>query len=63
MFCRLIVQEKASDDWRSFITYREKGVLYELRGYGSDIISASQDAWNTYTNVMDRDFCSTEVPE
>jgi len=48
MFCQIVIQSKADDDWRSFLTYREDGNLYGIRGYGRTYLEAATDAYETY---------------
>lgn len=55
-FVQLIVQSKGSDDWRSFLIWQDiaEGFVdaprYITRGYGSDVVSATKDAWDKYTD-------------
>lgn len=51
-FLSLTVQEKCSDDWRSFLEFasKETRTAYTLRGYGSTPVEAAQDVWNSYND-------------
>ena len=63
MFCQLIIQSKDDNiDWRSFLTYREDGVKYEIRGYGQTYLETATDAYETYMS-SDKYEQSYTVPE
>ncbi len=49
-FLQIAIQEKDSNDWRSFLSFysKETDVIYGLRGYGSTPGEAADDAWKTF---------------
>lgn len=49
-FLQMKIQEKSSNDWRSFLSFysKETDVIYGLRGYGSTPGEAADDAWKTF---------------
>ena len=51
-FVQMIVQEKCSNDWRSFLSFysKETDVIYRLRGYGSTPGEAADNAWETFND-------------
>ena len=68
-FVQIIVQCKASDDWRAFLIYQDisfgfKGVVnYEIRGYGTNAVEATEDVWAKYEDDEYCELFSNEVPE
>jgi hypothetical protein len=58
MFLQLVVQEKSSNDYRAFLTWRDvdSDGIFELRGYGKDGALAAADAWHKF--VTDAEFHS-----
>lgn len=51
-FRKIIIQEKSSDDWRSFLSFysEETEVLYQIRGYGSTPGEAADDVYKTFND-------------
>lgn len=51
-FLQMIIQEKCSTDWRSFLRFfsKETGVIYQLRGYGTTPGEAADNAWKTFND-------------
>ena len=51
-FVQMIVQEKCSNDWRSFLSFysKETNVIYGLRGYGSTPGEAADNAWEKFND-------------
>ena len=51
-FRQIIIQEKAPDDQRSFLTFysEETDVIYQIRGYGSTPGEAADDAHKTFND-------------
>ena len=51
-FLQIKIQEKSSNDWRSFLSFysKETNVIYGLRGYGSTPGEAAEDAWVTFND-------------
>jgi hypothetical protein len=51
-FLEMIINEKCSNDWRSFLSFysKETNVVYRLRGYGSTPGEAADDAWKTFND-------------
>lgn len=57
MFIQIIIQEKGSDDYRSFCICRDSGgVEWELRGYGDNPVTAAADAYNRFRLCEDEWF-------
>ena len=64
-FVQLVVQSKASDDYRGFVLFRarrdenyEDG-LYEMRGtWAPDPVTAAQNAWTQYNDEWGRHYRS-----
>ena len=51
-FLQMQIQEKCSNDWRSFLSFysEETNVIYRLRGYGSTPGEAADDAWKWFSD-------------
>jgi len=51
-FLQIKIQEKSSNDWRSFLSFysKETNVIYRLRGYGSTPGEAADDAWENFND-------------
>lgn len=51
-FVQMILQEKCSNDWRSFLSFysKETDVIYGLRGYGSTPGEAADNAWEKFND-------------
>jgi hypothetical protein len=49
-FIQLTVQEKGPEDFRAFVYYKESvcSDTYELRGYGSSVLAACDDAMSRF---------------
>lgn len=55
-FGNIVIQEKCPIDFRSFAYARdEDDNQWELRGYGSTVAEAAQDAWNRYADYENWD--------
>ena len=51
-FLQIVIQSKASDDWRAFLQYADSDemMVYEIRGYGSTPGTAADDAYAKYND-------------
>lgn len=70
-FLQIIVQSKASDDWRSFLYFLDvsdgldgfdTAPRYCIRGYGSEPTSAVQDVWEKYNDETHTDTYANYEP-
>lgn len=49
-FLQITIQQKSTDDWRSFLDWADDSVneVYQLRGYGSTPEESAKSAWDRY---------------